>query len=124
MIKILILQVLLDLAKHYAPSVIFIDEIDWTAIGSDDSSASKSEPSRRFRAELLARLDGLLTMENANILLLAATNIPWYKFKTLKIEYLIFNLHKFPGFWTQPSFEDWRNTFMWVFQMKKLVRKF
>lgn len=71
------IRVLLDLAKHYAPSIIFIDEIDWTAICSDDSSASKSEPSRRFRAELLARLDGLLTMENANILLLAATNIPW-----------------------------------------------
>ncbi|XP_033226311.1 katanin p60 ATPase-containing subunit A-like 2 isoform X2 [Belonocnema kinseyi] len=71
------IRVLLDLAKHYAPSIIFIDEIDWTAISNDDSAMSKSEPSRRFRAELLARLDGLLTMENANILLLAATNIPW-----------------------------------------------
>lgn len=79
----------MDLAKHYAPSIIFIDEIDWTAICNDDSSASKSEPSRRFRAELLARLDGLLTMENANILLLAATNIPWYQ-KNLIIKFIFF----------------------------------
>lgn len=37
-----------------------------------------SEPARRFRAELLARLDGLLSTENVNVTLLAATNVPWY----------------------------------------------
>ncbi|XP_008208599.1 katanin p60 ATPase-containing subunit A-like 2 isoform X2 [Nasonia vitripennis] len=71
-------RVLSDLAKFYAPSIIFIDEVDWTVSGgTNDVSNSKSEPSRRFRAELLARLDGLLSMENANVLLLAATNVPW-----------------------------------------------
>lgn len=66
---------LLDLAKYHAPSIIFVDEVDWT-VGSNDC-ANKSEPSRRFRAELLARLDGLLTSEIGNVLLLTATNIPW-----------------------------------------------
>ena len=66
------------MAKYYAPSIIFIDEVDWTVGGgSGELSNNKSEPSRRFRAELLARLDGLLTMENANVLLFAATNVPW-----------------------------------------------
>lgn len=37
-----------------------------------------SEPARRFRAELLARLDGLLSTDNVNVTLLAATNVPWY----------------------------------------------
>lgn len=73
------IKVLSDLAKYYAPSIIFIDEVDWTVSGGiNDVSNSKSEPSRRFRAELLARLDGLLSTENANVLLLAATNVPWF----------------------------------------------
>ncbi|XP_012282000.1 katanin p60 ATPase-containing subunit A-like 2 [Orussus abietinus] len=69
------IRVLSDLAKYYAPTVIFIDEVDWTATG--DLPSSNSEPSRRFRAELLARLDGLLSMESARVLLLAASNVPW-----------------------------------------------
>ncbi|KAJ8673618.1 hypothetical protein QAD02_004880 [Eretmocerus hayati] len=76
-------RVLSDLAKFYAPSIIFIDEVDWTVSGGANDGANKSEPSKRFRAELLARLDGLLSMENANVLLLAATNVPWELDKAL-----------------------------------------
>lgn len=68
---------LTDLAKHYAPTIIFIDEIDWTTTKNIDHTSSNSEPARRFRAELLARLDGLLSMEYTNVVLLAATNVPW-----------------------------------------------
>lgn len=68
---------LTDLAKHYAPTIIFIDEIDWTTTKNADNVSSSSEPARRFRAEFLARLDGLLSMENINVILLAATNVPW-----------------------------------------------
>ena len=32
---------------------------------------------KRFRAELLTRLDGLLSPEGSNVMLLAATNAPW-----------------------------------------------
>ncbi|KAF7398583.1 hypothetical protein HZH66_006480 [Vespula vulgaris] len=71
-------RVLTDLARFYAPTIIFIDEIDWTTTNTDnDCSSMNSEPARRFRAELLARLDGLLSTENVNVTLLAATNVPW-----------------------------------------------
>ncbi|KAL0125058.1 hypothetical protein PUN28_004306 [Cardiocondyla obscurior] len=68
------IRVLTDLAKHYAPTIIFIDEVDWT---STKNASSNSEPARRFRAEFLARLDGLLSMEDASVILLATTNVPW-----------------------------------------------
>ncbi|XP_012224099.1 katanin p60 ATPase-containing subunit A-like 2 isoform X2 [Linepithema humile] len=71
------IRVLTDLAKHYAPTIIFIDEIDWTTTKNADYASSSSEPARRFRAEFLARLDGLLSIENTNVILLAATNVPW-----------------------------------------------
>ncbi|XP_078052162.1 katanin p60 ATPase-containing subunit A-like 2 [Augochlora pura] len=66
-------RALFDLAYARAPTIIFIDEIDWITT-SDDSS---SEPARRFRAELLARMDGLMTTDDRNVVLLAATNVPW-----------------------------------------------
>ncbi|KAL6258897.1 hypothetical protein P5V15_010843 [Pogonomyrmex californicus] len=71
------IRVLIDLAKHYAPTIIFIDEIDWTTTRNTDYISLSSEPIRRFRAEFLARLDGLLSMEYINVVLLAATNVPW-----------------------------------------------
>ncbi|XP_076231359.1 katanin p60 ATPase-containing subunit A-like 2 [Calliopsis andreniformis] len=69
------IRVLFDLAYSQSPTVIFIDEIDW--ISTTGNIDSVSEPARRFRAELLARLDGLVSIENSNILLLATTNVPW-----------------------------------------------
>ncbi|XP_076646586.1 katanin p60 ATPase-containing subunit A-like 2 [Halictus rubicundus] len=65
-------RALFDLAYERAPTVIFVDEIDWIATKED-----LSEPARRFRAELLAKFDGLTTDERARIVLLAATNAPW-----------------------------------------------
>lgn len=70
-------QVLFELARYHAPSVIFIDEIDWIAAGDGACGSDKSEPARRFRAELLARLDGLMSENDSRIVLLAATNAPW-----------------------------------------------
>lgn len=64
-----------DLAYNQSPTIIFIDEIDW--ISTNNSNASLSEPAKRFRAELLTRLDGLLSPEGSNVMLLAATNAPW-----------------------------------------------
>ncbi|XP_053995227.1 katanin p60 ATPase-containing subunit A-like 2 [Hylaeus anthracinus] len=68
------IRVLFDLAYKQSPTIIFIDEIDWIASTTDNSL---SEPARRFRAELLARLDGVMSIENSNIVLMAATNVPW-----------------------------------------------
>ncbi|XP_029055346.1 katanin p60 ATPase-containing subunit A-like 2 isoform X1 [Osmia bicornis bicornis] len=69
------IRVLFDLAYNQSPAIIFIDEIDW--ISTNNTNDSLSEPAKRFRAELLTRLDGLLSPEGSNVMLLAATNAPW-----------------------------------------------
>ncbi|CAL7945345.1 unnamed protein product [Xylocopa violacea] len=69
------IRVLFDLAYSHSPTIIFIDEIDWIATGTEADSLS--EPAKRFRSELLARIDGLVSTENSNVVLLAATNAPW-----------------------------------------------
>ncbi|KAF5300710.1 hypothetical protein FQA39_LY11072 [Lamprigera yunnana] len=67
------LKVLFDVARLYAPSTIFIDELDaLTSCGSD----FQHEASRRFRSELLIQLDGILK-EDDKIFVLATTNRPW-----------------------------------------------
>ncbi|XP_074108445.1 katanin p60 ATPase-containing subunit A-like 2 [Cotesia typhae] len=70
------IRVLFEVANYQAPSIIFIDEIDW--ISGDNSSGEKSsEPARRFRAEFLTQLDGLLSTERNKVILFATTNAPW-----------------------------------------------
>lgn len=59
--------------RYYAPTTIFIDEIDSIAYRHDDTH---HDASRRFKSELLTQLDGLLSSDQ-QILVLAATNTPW-----------------------------------------------
>ncbi|XP_033362709.1 katanin p60 ATPase-containing subunit A-like 1 [Bombus vosnesenskii] len=69
------IRVLFELAYSHSPTIIFIDEIDWIATNKGDCILS--EPAKRFRSELLSRLDGLVSNENSNVVLLATTNSPW-----------------------------------------------
>ncbi|CAK9824985.1 Katanin p60 ATPase-containing subunit A-like 2 [Anthophora retusa] len=70
-------RVLFDLAYKYSPTIIFIDEIDWIATKTSSASVSLTEPAKRFRSELLVRMDGLMSPKNSNVVLVATTNTPW-----------------------------------------------
>lgn len=67
-------------ARHFAPSTVFIDEID--ALCSARSGASEHEASRRVKSEILTQMDGIASSTNPSgdskkVVLLAATNFPW-----------------------------------------------
>jgi len=69
-----LVRVLFDLARHHAPSTIFLDEID--ALMSARGDSGEHEGSRRMKTELLVQMDGLLSCD-AQVFVLAATNLPW-----------------------------------------------
>jgi katanin p60 ATPase-containing subunit A1 len=83
-----LVKILFEIARFYAPTTIFIDEID--VIVSSRGSGGESEASRRVLAELLCQMDGATTTSSAganeaqaeanekpkNIMVLAATNRP------------------------------------------------
>ena len=69
-----LIKVLFDLARHYQPSTIFLDEID-SIMSARGEAGDEHEGSRRMKTELLIQLDGLT--KNEGVFLLAASNIPW-----------------------------------------------
>ena len=75
-----LVRVLFDLARHYAPSTIFIDEVDSLMSTRDSSHTSSSggdnDASRRMKSELLIQLDGL-AQSATQVFVLCASNLPW-----------------------------------------------
>ena len=66
------------MARFYAPSTVFIDEVD--ALGGKRSMATDSDASLRVKSELLVQMDGLApsqTPSRGTVTVLAATNFPW-----------------------------------------------
>ncbi len=77
-----LIRILFDLARHYSPSTIFIDEVDSImshrgGSGSSASEGSEHEGSRRMKTELLVQMDGILSANNGGVFVLAASNLPW-----------------------------------------------
>jgi katanin p60 ATPase-containing subunit A1 len=79
-----LVRVLFELARHHAPSTVFMDELDAVmsardggGSGGSSSGGGDHESSRRLKTELLVQMDGLNRDEGELVFLLAATNLPW-----------------------------------------------
>eukprot|EP00960_Hanusia_phi_P051432 760802-Hanusia_phi.AAC.3 len=73
-----LVRVLFNMARHFAPSTIFLDEID--SIMSARGTQSEHEASRRVKGEVLSQMDGIsrdLAGPGKLVMVLSTTNKPW-----------------------------------------------
>jgi katanin p60 ATPase-containing subunit A1 len=85
------------MARFYAPTTIFIDEVD--ALGSKRGEMNECESSRRVKAEILVQMDGMASVSSAGanddsensqrkiVTVIGATNRPWDLDEALRRRY-------------------------------------
>ena len=71
-----LIRMVFDLARHYSPSTIFIDEVDSImshrgggTLGTSANECHEHESSRRMKTELLVQMDGLVS-NNSEVFIL------------------------------------------------------
>lgn len=69
------LRATFDMARRHRPCVLFFDEVDALAARRSDMHHAAG---RRLVNQFLAELDGLNDRANDGVLVLTATNAPWY----------------------------------------------
>ena len=78
-----LVRILFELARHYEPSTIFIDEID--SIAMSRGGDNEHEASRRVKTELMVQMDGVAVNHemhdssncHCRVIVIGATNTPW-----------------------------------------------
>jgi len=70
-----IVSAIFSLARKFAPSIIFIDEIDLFLRSRDDGSSHEAYSS--IKAEFMSQWDGLTTNDSEQVTVLGATNRPF-----------------------------------------------
>ena len=77
-------RTLFGMARHYAPSTVFFDEID--GLMSQRGAQAEHEASRRLKGEILSQMDGIANAAAESerspehpslVMVLATTNKPW-----------------------------------------------
>jgi SpoVK/Ycf46/Vps4 family AAA+-type ATPase len=71
------MSTLFGLARLFAPSIIFIDEVESICGSREGTTGKQCETTARIKTDLLQQMDGAKANNDKQVLVLGATNLPW-----------------------------------------------